>query len=416
MNLSGGLSRTSKFLFPAWIKTRRLLFPAQRCEIFGQPSKGEAPRIAKIYAINLDRQPNRWAELQKELKHIVNRNGTTLADLLVRHPAVDAREFTAAPVPDHDVVPFYTLEDQLFVEPQPRSLPDQMELNSPIRMSRPEIAVARSHIEVWRKIAVGNEDYVLVLEDDVWFKRAFSGQLEAAWRETDSGDFALLRPDIFYLSYKEVQNGAPKSLLSQNVFRPVRGLWFMSGYILSRKGAEKLLGLLPCRGPVDLWINHMFRNLDVRATRQSAISQRSDGSSTNSYSILPSLGKIGVIDCEGASLFQTIPSENPVFAFGSEGSGLTSLSMALSMLGYRCCSDLSSLPDVEFDRLMAGEGDRVFDAYVNIGSLESNVMKLKELYPDARFIVTKSNLDSINKLFPEEPIAEGSIVCCPGLA
>ena len=72
--------------------------------------------------------------------------------------------------------------------------------------------------------------------------------------------------DILYVSYREVRYGAPKELVSTNVFRPERGLWYLSGYVLSKKGAQALLDLLPCRGPIDLWINHKFRELDVRAS------------------------------------------------------------------------------------------------------------------------------------------------------
>lgn len=206
--------------------------------------------------------------------------------------------------------------------------------------------------------------------------------------DDDSGQSQHI--DILYLSYKEVKHGAQKTFLSRNVFRPVRGLWYLSGYVLSRAGAAKLLTLLPCRGPVDLWINHQFKALDVRATTRSIISQRRDGDSTNSYSILPALTKIGVLDGEGESLFRLRPLERPVFAFGFEGSGLSSLAMALSMLGYRCCSDLHDLPATEFEQLLAGRPDRVFDAYVNIGSLQAKADTLRKRYPQAKFIITTS--------------------------
>ena len=160
------------------------------------------------------------------------------------------------------------------------------------------------------------------------------------------------RFDVLYVSYLEVKHGAPKTFLSNNVFRPVRGLWNLAGYVLSREGAEKLLRLLPCRGPIDLWINHQFKVLDVRATKRPLISQRRDANSTNSYSILPTLTSIGAITSEGASLFNIRPTEHPVFAFGPEGSGHSSLAMALSMLGYRCCSDLQELPASELERLL----------------------------------------------------------------
>ncbi|HVI41408.1 MAG TPA: family 16 glycosylhydrolase, partial [Anaerovoracaceae bacterium] len=176
----------------------------------------------------------------------------------------------------------------------------------------------------------------------------------------------------------------------------VRGLWHLSGYVLSRKGAEKLLRLLPCRGPIDLWINHHFEVLDVFATKNSLISQRRDITSSNSYSILPALTKIGAINSEGASLFNIRPIEHPVFAFGPEDSGQTSLAMALSMLGYRCCSDFDNLPASEMERLLAGKKDRVFDAYVNIGSLKAKVKILRSRYPKAKFIITATNYTTVD--------------------
>src|SRR5680860_197004 len=350
----------------------------------------ERKRIERIYVINLDRQPDRWIEISRELSQILDSSRRELAKRTVRYSAVDARSLAQPPLDEGEVDPFYTLADQLFVEPEPRALPDRLELDRPIRMSQPEIAVARSHIGVWRRIAAGTHAYALVLEDDVCFQRGFARHLDRAWGEMESHGGETQRFDILYLSYKEVRHGAQKTFLSSSVFRPVRGLWYLSGYVLSREGAAKLLRLLPCRGPVDLWTNHQFGALDVRATRQPIINQRRDVGSTNSYSILPALTKIGVLDSEGESLFQIRPPERPVFAFGAEGSGLTSLAMALSMLGYRCCSDLQDLPRTEFEHLLAGRSDRVFDAYVNIGSLQAKAGTLRERYPRAKFIITAS--------------------------
>ena len=388
MNPARGMLVPTRFFYLLGLKSRRLL-PRQRCRAFGPAYAGES--IERIYVINLDRQPARWAEMRRELNQILDCSGDALTARAVRFPAADARSFARSPEADHEVGPIYTLGDQLFVEPQLRVLPDRFELDRPIRMSWPEVAVARSHVGVWRQIATGEVAYALVLEDDVWFKWGFGRYVDRAWRELAPDRDGTARFDMLYLSYKEVRGGAQKALLSASVFRPVCGLWFLSGYVLSREGARKLLRLLPCRGPVDLWVNHQFDALEVRATRRSLISQRSDWASTNSYSILPTLSRIGVLDCEGQSLFHNYPRQRPVFAFGEEGSGLTSLAMALSMLGYRCCSDLQDLPKKERAQLLSGSTDRVFDAYVNIGSLKASAATLRERHPGAKFIVTTSN-------------------------
>ena len=229
---------------------------------------------------------------------------------------------------------------------------------------------------------------LLILEDDVWFHPSLAPHLDQAWRDTAREDGQHEGFDILYVSYMEVTHGAPKTLVSLHLFQPMRGLWYLSGYILSRVGAEKLLRLLPCRGPIDLWINHQFSALNVRATRRSLVSQRRDTPSTNSYSILPALSTIGAIDCEGASLFSVRPTQLPVFGFGPPNSGQSSLAMALLMLGYRCCSDLTELPMREWARLREGSTDRVFNAYVNVGCLEPIVGDLRRRYPQAKFIVT----------------------------
>jgi GR25 family glycosyltransferase involved in LPS biosynthesis len=395
MNLTSPWSAPSKFFFRIALKCRRLK-PKKRSQVFGSSNTKEQPRIEHIYVINLNRQPTRWTEMEQELRHVLDWSGVELWNLTERYAAIDAIHFLQEPIKDADINPIYSLGDQLFVEPQPLTLPTQIELNSPIHMSRPEIAVARSHINVWRQVAASNYEYVLVLEDDVWFRSRFVQNLDQAWAEIKALGIRKNNFDILYLSYEEVKHGAPKSFLSSNVFRPVRGLWQLSGYVVSHEGAEKLLRLLPCRGPVDLWLNHQFEFLNVLAIKRPVISQRLDVSSTNLYSILPYLTKIGAITSESASLFHIRPIERPVFAFGPKGSGLSSLAMALSMLGYRCCRDLQTLPSPELEMLLAGKGDRVFDAYVNIKSLEGETEALRERYPKAKFIITTSKIGIID--------------------
>ncbi len=368
----------------------RKMLPAQTSKAFGAQRASSGRTIEKIYVINLDREQSRWSRVKQELRRLRDGFGNDLLSLTERHAAVDARGFSHDPPTDADVDPFYTLADQLFVEPQPRTLPTRYELEAPIRMTRAEVAVAKSHIEVWRRVAQGAQEHALILEDDVWFHPSLARHLEKAWKDVTLESEKHEGFDVLYVSFLEVAHGAPKTFVSSHVFRPVRGLWYLSGYILSRQGAEKLLRLLPCRGPVDLWINHQFSVLNVRATRRSLVRQRRDAPSTNSYSILPTLSTIGAINSEGAALFNVRPTQLPVFAFGPPNSGQSSLAMALSMLGYRCCSDLNALPRLELTRLREGSVDRVFNAYANVGCLESIIDDLRRGYPQAKFIVTAS--------------------------
>lgn len=394
MNLSKPLSALSSHFHTIFLKWRTYL-PKQRSLTFYRLSADLQSGIDSIFVINLDRQPNRWYDILRELDSILDAVGKPLAERAVRFSACDGQADTSELLENNEVVPFYTLGDQLFVEPQPHALPDTFDLTRPIKMTKAEIAVASSHICIWKKIAKSNASYALVLEDDVWFNRNFGRVLDQAWQEMKEADHGSPEFDILYVSYKEVRYGAPKKLLSQNVFCPERGLWYLSGYVLSKKGAQALLDLLPCRGPIDLWINQMFRMLDVRALRCSVVNQRRDLPSTNSYSILPALTRIGVLNCGDAALFHQRPVHFPVFVFGAPESGLTSLAMALLMLGYRCCSDFDAIPKSEFKSLLSGSTDRVFDAYVNIGSLEPQIQLLTKLYPGAKFIVMDNLVKSL---------------------
>lgn len=372
----------------------RLLRPRQQCLNFSDTSVTEKSYIDSIYVINLDRQPERMADMLAELNHILDATGKPLADRVVRYAACDGGVHPRGYLEGGDVNPFYTLKDQLFVEPQPLVVPEEFDLERPIRMTQAEVAVAYSHIGVWRAIARSRASHALVLEDDVWFERGFGKALEHAWSELEGTDKSGPTFDILYVSYNEVRYGAPKEIVSKNVFRPERGLWYMSGYVLSKKGAQTLLDLLPCSGPIDLWINHKFKELEVRALRRSVVNQRRDLLSTNSYSILPILTGLGILDSGDAALFHRRPSHVPVFAFGKQGAGLSSLAMALSMLGYRCCSDVEELPEYELLRLLDGRTDRIFDAYVNVGSLEPEIQRLARNYPKAKFIVVSDLVHS----------------------
>jgi len=399
MNLARPSITIVSYAFRFWLILRRL-FCKQKCRAFACRDAEKGASIDTIFVINLDRAPKRWFNMQQELKYILDSSGSEILKLTKRQVAVDAKQFSHDPTKDDEIDPFYTLGEQLFVEPQPLVLPTRLELNTPILMSRAEVAVAQSHINIWKKVAAGNYGYVLILEDDTWFHSGFAQDMDKAWSEIMKENDGKSKFDVLYVSYLEVKHGAPKSFISKNVFRPVRGLWHLSGYVLSREGAKKLISLLPCRGPIDLWINHHFKTLEILATKGSLISQRRDVKSSNSYSILPALTQIGAINSEGASLFNIRPIERPVFVFGCEGSDLSSIAIALSMLGYRCCSDLNNLPSLEIDRLIEGRKDRVFDAYVNIGSLYPKVSELLKHYPKAKFIITVSDYNSLESVFP----------------
>ncbi len=304
------------------------IFPGGKISAFGT---GEG-LINSILIVNLDRQPRRWRLVLRELRRFRTADGASLASIARRFTAVDARDGRAVAATD-DVDSTYRIGDQLYVQPDAR-LEECFPVNEPIKMTRQEIAVARSHVEVWKTIACGADKYVLVLEDDVWFKRGAAAAISYGWRAAIQHCCAEGGPRLLYLSYEDAGGTAERINLCDALFRPVRGLWFLSGYILSREGAEALLRAMPVIGPVDMWLNYRFGELGALALSSPVILQRQDCGSDNSYSVLPYLARAGIIDAGSGRMAPERAGSLSVLAWTNRGEH-EALAMALSMLGLR---------------------------------------------------------------------------------
>lgn len=362
------------------------LIPQRRCaRAFGGDASG-SPAIDRILVINLEREYQRWGLMEKELGRLRNAAGRGVSSRVHRLDAVDARLLDEATIREAPVETSYRLADQLAIDPEPL-LDAKMAGDTLIQMTRQEVAVALSHIRAWESVAESRVAFTLVLEDDVVPVFRFARNLDDAWRAAHLSVGADVGFEMLYLSYDAV--GAAKSLAGAGpVLVPPRGLWGLSGYVLSRSGARRLLGMLPVRGPVDLWVNHQFERMNVLAVRRPVLWQRYDVPSTNSYSAVPILTKLGVMSDEGPKLPKARRLTAPVFATGQPGSGLTSLGTALSMLGYRCCSDWSNLHALERLALDRRRGARRFDAYVNIATFRvEDLCEFGRRFPRAKFVV-----------------------------
>lgn len=327
MNITGALGPARRRVFRLW-RHLTAAVPVGRFRAFGDGSH----QINAIVAINLNRHPDRWRLLIRELSRFRTSDGAPLITMTRRFPAVDARDGRAvAATADVDVT--YRVVDQLYVQPDTR-LADSFDPDEPVRMTRQEVAVARSHIEVWKGIATGTDDQVLVLEDDVWFRPGARAAIDNGWRDALAHSVGREGPQLLYLSYAVGDPAAPHREVSRSVFRPTRGLWFLSGYVLSRSGAAQLLRAMPVVGPVDLWINYQLAHLDAFALTSPALSQRNDIVSSNAYSIMPYLARAGIVDAERDLTPPRPPRTGPVFGWSSRGDQ-ERLAMALSMLGLR---------------------------------------------------------------------------------
>ena len=140
MNLSRRTTAPTRLLHSLGLMSRRLL-PRQQSHTFGSSTGSERHRIERIYAINLDSQPDRWAELCRELNQVLDSSRSSLAKRTVRFPAVDARSFAQPPLEEEDVDPFYG-DVPCAVETE-RRLGSRLR-NHFRRLAEPELRVARS--------------------------------------------------------------------------------------------------------------------------------------------------------------------------------------------------------------------------------------------------------------------------------
>jgi hypothetical protein len=163
MNLSKLVSPVRRFAFHSW-RSATALIPGARIGAFG----GGPGQVGAILVINLDRQPRRWRRVTRELARFRTSEGLPLTSITRRLPGVDARDGRAVAA-TADVDAIYRIGDQLHVQPDAR-LTECFPEDEPVRMTRQEVAVALSHVEAWKAIATGTDDYILVLEDDVWFR------------------------------------------------------------------------------------------------------------------------------------------------------------------------------------------------------------------------------------------------------
>lgn len=342
-------------LFRVW-RSLIVAVPGGQVAAFG-PGAGQ---IGAVIVVNLDRQTGRWRRVSKELGRFRTSERVPLPSITRRLAATDARDGrSTAPSVDVDIV--YRVGDQLHVQPDKR-LAECFSADEPVRMTRQEVAVARSHVESWKAVAAGRDDHVLILEDDVWFKAGAAATIDRGWRAALNRCPVGVGPRLLYLSYADAGGTADRADACPYLFRPVRGLWFLSGYVLSREGAAALLRALPVVGPVDLWMNYRFADLDALALAAPALAQRPDETSGNAYSVLPYLARAGIVDAPSHESPRDSPRTPSVLAWTARGRH-EGLAMALSMLGFRVRAfDGDQKP---LDEQQMTEAFRTFDALVD---------------------------------------------------
>lgn len=380
-------NRNFLFLKFKFKKIVRFLIKQEKLKTFGNDNN----QINKIFVINLDRQEKRWKLIQEELMKIKVQNNKNLLNFTERFSAIDAKKHS---IKTSKINSSYRLEDQYYVDPNPELLRIIREKEINIDLTKQEIAVALSHLSIWDKIIDKNIQNALVLEDDIYFENKFSRKLNSLWNEIIESEIEF---DIIYLSFKKVDYNPAIKRISNNLSKPNRGLWWFSGYILSNKGAQKLMEKLPISGPVDLWINHKFNELEVYTCNDSIINQKLFIASDNNYSILPVLSQIGVKSNKTFIDLEKLKGRNPVFIFdiNPNKKNLLLLETLLRLNSYRTHFMKSNRESNHIADLINQRETLLFDAYIGFNSIIDKIPSLIQFYPNVIIIFLSEDNSSV---------------------
>lgn len=195
------------------------------------PSKDRVT-VSRIYMINL------WRREERRLKMLLNFDAMGLE---VDHfPAVDGQLMT----------------EEYLKEMNIQFLPGYADPHSKRPMTMGEIGCFLSHFFIWQRMVEENLEEVLILEDDIKFEPYFKTQLQVVLEEVRKDPHW----DLLYLGRKRLQfSEEPEVEGMKYLVRPSYSYWTL-GYLISLKGARKLLDAHPLQKlvPVDEYLPIMF--------------------------------------------------------------------------------------------------------------------------------------------------------------
>ena len=159
----------------------------------------------KIYVINLEKSKDRWNYAKKQNNGSLN---------LVKYKAVNGRELNRQNIEglvDKDSYLYKNLEK-----------------------NRGEIGCAISHLNIWKKFKKTNEEYLIVVEDDVIFEQDFYKKLDKYLKHAPNNW------DIIYLGGSHIRGYK----VNDYYIKPEpngRGNLGTYAMLINRKGVNKLL-------------------------------------------------------------------------------------------------------------------------------------------------------------------------------
>ncbi|XP_046603252.1 glycosyltransferase 25 family member [Neodiprion virginianus] len=187
----------------------------------------------KIYMINLLRRPER----RERMRHCFKELGI-LAETI---DAVDGR----------------TLNESSLKEWGVRMMPEYADPYHKRPMTMGEVGCFLSHYVIWKKVVESGYDRVMVLEDDIRFEPYFRQKVSFITSEVER---LKIDWDLVYLGRKRLQDQEEPPVEGSRYLVLAGYSYWTLGYLLSRRGAEKLLEAKPLENmvPVDEYLPILF--------------------------------------------------------------------------------------------------------------------------------------------------------------
>lgn len=194
---------------------------------------GSKMGLDEVFMINLERRKDRYERMKYNLD---------LLGIKYKHvAAVDGRTLNQDYIDLHGI----------------KMMPEFSEPYHGRPLTYGEIGCFMSHYNTWKEIVDRNLDTTLVFEDDIRFEAFFKDKLEYLLKE-----LATIRDkwDIVYIGRKILHNAVEDWLPGSDQLVTVDYTYWTLAYIISKKGAEKLIKAEPLNKmlPVDEYLPIMY--------------------------------------------------------------------------------------------------------------------------------------------------------------
>lgn len=234
--------------------------------------------IQSTYVLHLEDRVDRKKILLKELKSVKTTRGD-LRNEITWWPGIKGENQIDPKI--HN--PEYTFYYHWSIDPDQQYIwmDEELMKNTMVNCSTAESNIALGHHSILKNIVNSNSDVSLILEDDVVFSHDIVNKLESIFEDQLPKDW-----EIVYLGALPTGSGFMHEEWSKDLLKLNGGVWWFSGILVSKKGAEKLLNKLPIIGPIDVWINHHLKDLNAYMTKTNIVFQTARTKSDNTYSFV----------------------------------------------------------------------------------------------------------------------------------